>query len=152
MLELGDFLLLNSHGTFNEVFWFRKWIKVVGIFIMSEQPPVPINGNYSLYVLIFPAPVGDDTKADGQEEDEKKTDEGKKEPDQQAKMVFTSFFLVLFFPFSPCLSVCCSLKIYSVMSKLSEHISAAFTGLQSEQSRSSFIIAEMLNKTCLCLQ
>lgn len=55
---------------------------------MREQPPVPVNGNYSLYVLIFPAPVGAATKADGQEEDEKKTDEGKKEPDGQAKMVF----------------------------------------------------------------
>ena len=61
---------------------------MVGIFIMREKNPVPVNGNYSLYVLIFPAPVGTATKADGQEEDEKKTDEGKKEPDGQAKMVF----------------------------------------------------------------
>lgn len=55
---------------------------------MREQPPVPVNGNSLLYVLIFPAPVGAATKADGQEEDEKKTDEGRKEPDGQAKMVF----------------------------------------------------------------
>lgn len=53
-----------------------------------REPPVPVNRNYSLYVLIFPAPVGADNKADGQEEDEKKTDEGKKKPDGQAKMVF----------------------------------------------------------------
>lgn len=49
---------------------------------------VPEKGNYSLYVVIFSAPVGAATKADGQEEDEKKTDEGNKEPDGQAKMVF----------------------------------------------------------------
>lgn len=60
---------------------------MVGIFVMREQPPVPVNGNSLLYVLIFPAPVGAATKADGQEEDEKKTDEGRKEPDGQAKMV-----------------------------------------------------------------
>ena len=55
---------------------------------MREQSPVPVNRKYSLYVLIFPAPVGAATKADGQEEDEKTMDEGKKEPDGQAKMVF----------------------------------------------------------------
>lgn len=55
---------------------------------MREQPPVPVSGNYSLYVLILLAPVGAANKAGGQEEDEKKTDEGKKEPDGQAKMVF----------------------------------------------------------------
>lgn len=61
---------------------------MVGIFIMREQPPVPVKRNYSLYGLMFPEPVGAATKADGQEEDEKKMDEGKKEPDGQAKMVF----------------------------------------------------------------
>lgn len=55
---------------------------------MREQPPVPVKRNYLLYVLMFPEPVGAATKADGQEEDKKKMDEGKKEPDGQAKMVF----------------------------------------------------------------
>lgn len=60
---------------------------MAGIFIMREQPPVPVNRNSLLYVLIFPAPVGAASKAGGHEEDEKKTNEGKKEPDGQAKMV-----------------------------------------------------------------
>lgn len=51
-----------------------------------RKPPVPVNGNCSLYVLIFPTPVGAATKAGGQEDE--KTDEGKKEPDRQAKVVF----------------------------------------------------------------
>lgn len=50
--------------------------------------PVLVNGNYLLHVLMSPAPVGAAIKADGQEEDEKKMDEGKKEPDGQSKMVF----------------------------------------------------------------
>lgn len=54
----------------------------------SPPPSVLVNGNYLLYVLMFLAPVGAATKADGQEEDEKKMDEGKKEPDGQSKMVF----------------------------------------------------------------
>lgn len=50
------------------------------------EPPVLVNGNCSLYVLIFPVPVGAATKAGGQEDE--KMDEGKKEPDGQAKAVF----------------------------------------------------------------
>lgn len=89
MLELRDFLLLNSHGTFDEVSWFRRWSKGVSIFIMRKKKRwVPEKGNYSLYVLIFPALVGAATKADGQEKNENKRDEENKEPDGQAKMVF----------------------------------------------------------------
>lgn len=50
--------------------------------------PVLLNGNQLLYVVMSPAPVGAATKADGQEEEEKKMDEGKKEPDEQSKMIF----------------------------------------------------------------
>lgn len=52
------------------------------------SPPVLVNGNQLQFVLMSPAPVGAATKADGQEEDEKKMDEQKKEPDGQSKMVF----------------------------------------------------------------
>lgn len=52
------------------------------------SPPVLVNGNQLQFVLMSPAPVGAATTADGQEEDEKKMDEQKKEPDGQSKMVF----------------------------------------------------------------
>lgn len=90
MLVLGDFLLLISHWTFTEVFLVQNVVKSSWYFYNEQTHtlslPVLVNGNQ--YELMSPAPVGAATKADGQEEDEKKMDEGKKEPDRQSKMVF----------------------------------------------------------------
>lgn len=73
---------------------------------MREQAPAPVNGKYLLHVLVFPAPVGAAARADGQEEDEKEMDEGKKEPDWQVRDSIRLIVLFFFFLVSSLLSLC----------------------------------------------
>lgn len=56
------------------------------------------------------APVGAAARADGQEEDEKKMDGGKKKQDWQARDGILLILPVAFFPGSSLLSLCSSLK------------------------------------------
>lgn len=137
MLELGDFILLNSHGTFDEVSWFRRWSKGVGTFIMRKKNSSRKRKPFTVCAHL-PSTCGSCYQSRWPR-GELKEDESRKQGTRRTSqdgiyLIFPGSFF-LFPPFALCLfqsenQLPFFRTFYSFTSKLNEHINSPFIGLQ----------------------